>query len=531
MKRATLALSLLVGISAPAFGHFIWILPDAKSQHQADVVFSDDFAPDSNVDVKKIANFKAFGVGKDGKAVALPAKLGEHRYQITLPEGSPRVIVGTCEYGVLEKGKSKPYLLVYHAKLMAGNAPSGAPTTPLEIVRKDHRTFQVLFQGKPAPQAEIVIEEKERDGSEKGQTNADGTFDLSKKPSGWYGLRAKWVEAKAGEANGKKYEEIRHYATLFCEVKEEKTSRLAPLPDAVSSFGAVTLDGWVYIYGGHRGDTHKYSTDTVLGTFHRQNLSKPGVWETLPNGPSCQSAALVAHDGKIFRVGGMQPRNAPGSPTDNHSLASTAYFDPNVGKWQAFQDLPEGRSSHDVASVGDYLVVVGGWSMRGKDHSPQWMQNALILNTKDPAPSWKPLPQPFQRRALSAATHQGKVYVFGGMNEAGKLSLEVAVLDPKTKEWAKGPAIPGFTRNGFSPASVAIGGKLIVSGNDGSVYQLANDGGSWDYLAELNQRRQVHRIVADAKGTIYVLGGASNGIMLNSVEEVGFTPTPAKSSE
>ena len=30
---------------------------------------------------------------------------------------------------------------------------------------------------------------------------------------------------------------------------------------------------------------------------------------------------LAAHGGKVYRVGGMQPRNEPGEPADNLSLA------------------------------------------------------------------------------------------------------------------------------------------------------------------------------------------------------------------
>src|SRR5688500_5501399 len=85
-----------------------------------------------------------------------------------------------------------------------------------------------------------------------------------------------------------------------------------PVPRAVSSFGAAVSDGWLYVYGGHCARTHQYSTEAVVGTFHRLKLSNPKAWEELPGGPPLQGLALVAHGGKIYRVGGMQPRNKPG---------------------------------------------------------------------------------------------------------------------------------------------------------------------------------------------------------------------------
>lgn len=83
-----------------------------------------------------------------------------------------------------------------------------------------------------------------------------------------------------------------------------------PLPVAVSSFGAAVADGYVYVYGGHAGKTHEYSTESVSHKFFRLKLDDPKVWEELPGGPGLQGLALVAYKDKIYRVGGMQPRNA-----------------------------------------------------------------------------------------------------------------------------------------------------------------------------------------------------------------------------
>ncbi len=64
-----------------------------------------------------------------------------------------------------------------------------------------------------------------------------------------------------------------------------------PLPVAVSSFGAAVADGWLYVYGGHSGKTHEYSTEDVAGTFYRLNLADPRAWEALPGGPKLQGLA------------------------------------------------------------------------------------------------------------------------------------------------------------------------------------------------------------------------------------------------
>ena len=122
-----------------------------------------------------------------------------------------------------------------------------------------------------------------------------------------------------------------------------KEPAFPPLPNAVSSLGAVACDGYLYAYGGHAGKTHSYDTKTVLGTFHRLKLDGGTKWEELPGGPILQGMNLAAHGGKVYQVGGMQPRNEPGTPTDNRSVAECARFDPKVGKWEVLPEMPAGR--------------------------------------------------------------------------------------------------------------------------------------------------------------------------------------------
>src|SRR5262249_7493669 len=143
-----------------------------------------------------------------------------------------------------------------------------------------------------------------------------------------------------------------------------------PLPVAVSSLGAAARDGYLYGYGGHSGKVHQYNTETAVGTFRRLKLDGGTKWEDLPSGPKMQGPALVAHKGKLYRIGGMQPRNKPGEKGDSVSLRSVACYDPAARKWQAMVDLPEGRSSHDAVVVGDTIFLPGGRQMNPRRPAP-----------------------------------------------------------------------------------------------------------------------------------------------------------------
>lgn len=280
------------------------------------------------------------------------------------------------------------------------------------------------------------------------------------------------------------------------------------LPAAVSSLGAIAADGSLYVYGGHAGKTHSYDTKSVVGSFHRLKLEPNAKWEELPPGTIAQGMNLAARGGTVYRVGGMSPKNAPGEKSDNVSLATVQKFDPKVGKWESLPDLPAGRSSHDAVVVGDKLVVVGGWQMNGKDGKSTWHDTALVLDLAKPEAKWESIPQPFQRRALTAAAVDGKVYVFGGLTSDAKSVRTVDVLDVATGKWSTGPEFPGANRVGFSPAATVVGGRAILSTSDGSVYRMLADASGWEKVGESKSKRMVHRIVPLGSDSILLVGGA-----------------------
>jgi N-acetylneuraminic acid mutarotase len=282
-----------------------------------------------------------------------------------------------------------------------------------------------------------------------------------------------------------------------------------PLPRAISSFGAAVADGNVYVYGGHSGKAHTYSTETTLGQFLRLNLAKPAKWEQLTGGPILQGLAVVAHGGKIYRIGGMQPKNKPDAKSDTISVAAFARFDPKANKWEDLPDLPECRSSHDAAVLGDRLFVAGGWKMNGAAKESDWHTTMLVVDLKKEPLKWESVEQPFKRRALTMAAVDGKVYVIGGLAPDGKMERSVEVYDPEKQLWSKGAEIPDGPMNGFSAGACVCGGRLYLNPADGIIYRLSEKG-AWDEVASLKQPRFVHRVVSIGKHEMLAIGGASH---------------------
>ena len=220
MTRMIGALAVGLFAVAAANAHFPFVVPDARGE-SAKVVFSDSLEPDTDVNIEKIANTKLTLRDAAGKETPLEWKKGDGFMAVNVPGSGDRVVYGVTDYGVLQKGTDKPFKLAYYPKATIGsaNAKAVGEKLPLEVVAEGAAgkvRFRVLAAGKPVADSEVTVMQPE--GAKKAvKTDKDG-YTPAFEPAGRYGVYAKRVEAKGGEFAGKKYDEIRSYATLVCDV-------------------------------------------------------------------------------------------------------------------------------------------------------------------------------------------------------------------------------------------------------------------------------------------------------------------------
>jgi len=282
---------------------------------------------------------------------------------------------------------------------------------------------------------------------------------------------------------------------------------LAPMPEPVTSFGAATEGGWLYVFGGHKGERHDYSADQVSGLFHRLKLSEGKNWESLPASAPSQGLPLVAYRGFIYRIGGMAARNPAGTKQDLFSTAHFERFTPGRGQWEKLTPLPAPRSSHDAVVMGDKLYVAGGWQLAGGTNKPVWPANALVLDLKNPGAGWREFPQPFQRRALALAAQGTRLYCIGGMNSDNQTTLAVDIYDTTTGQWSEGPELPPGKHKGFSCSAIAQNGRVYANMFQGDLLRLASDGSAWEVVGRVKYPRLSHRIVTAGATQLIALGG------------------------
>lgn len=541
----TAAAAALACLPSMVSAHFIWLVPGSgDSLSKVHVYFGEDTEDDSPDYLARVADAKLFTVTAKGQVTALTLTKTDSALTADSPHPASSVVIASHDMGVLDRG-DKNFRLKYYAKTgpVADSSvwqhSDCANQLALDVVphlQGSKLKLQVRFNKQPAAGAEVKVIRPGSDTFE-GATDASGVVHVDVADGGLYAIRARYVEAVSGQLGDKTYPETRHYTTVTLPVAKSESpvvaERLQPLPQPVTSFGAAVLGDALYTYGGHTGGAHSYS-DKEQGRQLMQLNLKTGIWKGLAEGPGLQGLALVAHGNHLYRIGGFSAKNAEGEDHNLWSQNDVASIDPQTSEWTELPPLPERRSSHDAAVVGDAIYVVGGWAMSGPDQT-QWHTTAWKLDLKQQPLYWQPIAAPpFQRRALAAAAHDNKLYVIGGMDQDGGPTTDVAVYDPASDKWMDGPALyvkpdpevakdgdnktqqrrnmSGGAMTGFGASAFATGGHLYVTTVQGTLQRLSDDGSNWELVGPTPTGRFFHRLLPLDQRHLLVVGGSNMSI-------------------
>lgn len=456
-------------------------------------------------------------------------------------------ISGSVIYGLYHGMK-----LTYHVEHLPSRDASTWPTTarentPLQSVitpaPEGGLLVSILKDGKPVKDVEVKLYCEEGHQEDSQMTDSAGmvTFGKDVVEAGLNAIMVGLTNKEAtGELDGEAYTIAADYLTSTfyhgpskqgsdndAAAKPNKKmgakvdpnsgvsigeSGLPDLPEELTSFGAAIAGGKLYAYGGHTGEAHSYSTTEQSNRFWCLDLAagQSGKWKKLPSGPRMQGLALVAHGDDLIRIGGFTAMNEIGDDHDLHSQAIVEKYNPASNQWTSLPDLPEPRSSLDAAVLNDRVYVFGGWQMQGESDDASWHDTAWSLDLSKDQAVWEALAAPtFQRRAVSVAAHDGKLFVIGGMQAVGGPTTRVDIYDPSTDAWTQGPSIPGSGMSGFGSSAFDVGGVLYVSTLDGFVHALDASSDQWRTVAKSDPARFFHRMLPAQDSTLLMIGGAN----------------------
>lgn len=214
---------LVVAACAPAEAHFLFIriTPPAEGGRAAEVYFSERATAGDPRFVAKIAGTQLWAQATPGEFKPLVVRASADRLRAHLAQGGNLAAVGYLQYGVLARPGQTPFLLRYYPKAIAGrpeelNRLKPRESAGMEIVATvsdDDVVLTALGDGRPVPKAVFHTIDKDLVNEER-TADADGRATWTPPTPGNYSLYVERTIRQSGELDGKRYDEIREFATL-----------------------------------------------------------------------------------------------------------------------------------------------------------------------------------------------------------------------------------------------------------------------------------------------------------------------------
>lgn len=279
-------------------------------------------------------------------------------------------------------------------------------------------------------------------------------------------------------------------------------SRAADMPAPRTEVAGAVWEGRIIVVGG---------LDERGAASERSDIYDPetDTWTAGPNLPVALHHTAVATLGeRVVVVGGYSI--GPGGWTPEAAVWSLGVGEES---WQAEPDMATARGALAVASTGDRLVAIGGVGPTG------FLTSTEMLEAGEEA--WRSGPDLIEpREHLAAAAVGDAVYAIAGRTggmDTNRSSVEVL----RAGQWDEAPPL-NFSRGGIG--ATAVGDVPCVAGGEEPTGTIATIecliDGSWQVVTELEVARHGLAVVA-LDGAIHVIGGGPQpGLTVSGVHEV-----------
>lgn len=350
----------------------------------------------------------------------------------------------------------------------------------------------------------------------------DNSLVFASNKSGHYRLfhleNNKWNQiVEAGESD-----EVDFYSPQFAGETTWKQKQLASfIGNPRSSFGTASLDGKIYMCGGHQGAEHTYPPESFTNTFIVYDIASNTWKELAPRPALAHGYQIVAHGNYVYAFGGF-------AYSANHkpkwkSLDQIDRYDIKNNKWETIGKLHEPRSSNVAVVINEKVYLAAGWNATPKfenDADGKFHNTIEIFDLKTEKVEVAPykIPSPV-RRALTGIEHNGKILLVGGLGEGAshfELLNRVTAIDPITGASEEMTPLPFAT---FAPAAEILNGELMVFGGMFKTGQWNYEYVSHIYAMDMKDKKWRHtgRFLKETKGfsqvfhvdekTLGILGG------------------------
>ncbi len=319
-----------------------------------------------------------------------------------------------------------------------------------------------------------------------------------------------YVKVKTNGATG-----TGNYGLLVKMVSKVQTSSTstvtASMGQKLSDLSAVTVNGKIYVMGGHN-----YLED---GTSDKIRVYDPltEVWmtktEVMPKPVWGYGMAVIGN--KIYVAGGA-----------SKGCTNKAYeYDTEAGTWQQKASLSEFRKGLGLVAVDGKLYAIGGIGSTENSNAVGYIGTVEVFDPANESTGWQTKAiMPMPRADFAAVSFGTNIYIFGGHNKDGLPLNTVDVYDTVNNTWTTLQTKMPISRTGCK--AVVRNGKINIIGGFGDKNNFLGDidvfdptAGTWSKEINLKVPR-MGMASAEANGSIYVMGGYNSEGCTDSVETI-----------
>jgi hypothetical protein len=230
-------------------------------------------------------------------------------------------------------------------------------------------------------------------------------------------------------------------------------------PKELHHFQAVAIEGKLFVAGALTGG---YPAEKPVPAVYVYDIAKDQWSEgiTIPQARRRGAAGLVAYNGRLWMLGGLQEGHNGGFVPWLDS------FDPNTGDWQVLPDAPRPRDHFHAAVVDDQLVAAGGRTSSARTNQvlELTIADTDVFDLKTGAWRTLPAPQgqlPTMRAGTSSVPFGHGILVLGG-ETAGQLlaHTQVEFLDLRNGTWRP---FPSMNKGRHGTGAAWVGTTLYVA--------------------------------------------------------------------
>ncbi|MBD3374302.1 T9SS type A sorting domain-containing protein [candidate division KSB1 bacterium] len=171
---------------------------------------------------------------------------------------------------------------------------------------------------------------------------------------------------------------------------------------------AAMLNGWLYLFGGYQGNPLQASSLHFISGLALNTLQVSTIDSTFFSGFLPFEHSSVALNGKVYMFGGVI----------NTISNKVLRLDPDSGTLDQISSLLTARASGAAVSDDDQTIyILGGYNQQ--QAALNSMEQYRILGNS--VSSWGLSPMHHARRAPCAVYYEDTIFVFGGVDEYGRM--------------------------------------------------------------------------------------------------------------